>query len=277
MKRPSNFLRDPLVHFIALGVLLFVGHMFWEKHYGAADNHIIITKADINRLGAQFQGETSRVPTQTDIEGLLLAHIEEEALVREAFKLGLDTDDAIIRRRLAQKMRFILQEGQAGELPSDDVLEDWYEANKDLFKQHERRSLSHIYFGDAGFQSLDNPAALLAEISDANWMSYGEAFIEGRAFKLQSPDYVAVKFGKDFAKAAFNIGEQGQWSGPIQSALGWHFVRIDDIEAGQTPKFETIKSSVKEAWLEQNRKDINRKKLDDLLDQYKVTIARPSE
>lgn len=277
MKNAPKFLRDPLVHFIGLGVLLFAGHMVWETHYSAGDNHIIVTKADMSRLAAQFQGETSRSPTQADIEGLILAHIEEEALVREAFKLGLDTDDAIIRRRLAQKMRFILRDDAAPTPPSDDVLNAWYEANSELFKQPERRSFSHIYYNNEAFQTLENPSELLSKISDEDWMSYGSAFIEGPAFKSQSQDFVATKFGADFANALFNISDKGGWSGPVQSALGWHFVRIDNVDPGQMPVFETIKTDVINAWSEQNREQINRDKLDKLLDQYDVTIEGLSE
>jgi len=105
----KNWLREPLVHFILLGAGLFLAHSVWEKQVAKSDYTINISAAEIERQAAIFATENQRQPTDEDIQGLLFAHVEEQVLMREAERLGLGEDDTIIRRRMAQKMRFILK------------------------------------------------------------------------------------------------------------------------------------------------------------------------
>jgi len=85
-----------------------------------------------------------------DLEGLLFAHIEEQALMREAKRLGLDEDDTIIRRRLAQKMRFMIDDIGSPELPPREDLQIWFEANPERFIRPETRSFEHIFLSPKG-------------------------------------------------------------------------------------------------------------------------------
>jgi len=102
----NKLIREPLVHFILIGALLFAGHHFWSKAFSKEDYTIYVSDTEIRRQAEIFASENQRQPTDEDIQGLIFAHVEEQILMREAQRLGLEADDTIIRRRLAQKMRF---------------------------------------------------------------------------------------------------------------------------------------------------------------------------
>ena len=95
----SRLHREPLVHFIILGALLFAGHMLWQTHISKADYTITVTADEMERQALIFAGENRRAPTDEDLKALLFAHVEEQALMREAQRIGLGEDDTIIRRR----------------------------------------------------------------------------------------------------------------------------------------------------------------------------------
>ena len=129
----KNLLREPFVHFVLLGGLLFAGHSLWQKHVVKTDHTIFVDPAEIQRQAQIFASENQRQPSETDLDGLLFAHIEEQALMREAKRLGLDEEDTIIRRRLAQKMRFMIEDVSVPELPEKAELQAWFKENPTYF------------------------------------------------------------------------------------------------------------------------------------------------
>ncbi|MDL2718451.1 MAG: hypothetical protein PT977_11910 [Acidobacteriota bacterium] len=104
----KRFLREPLVHFVAIGAALFVA--FAWKGGGSSSSRIVVTRARIESFAAAFQRTWQRPPTADEMKGLIDGYVREEAAVREAMATGLDRDDTIIRRRLKQKVDFLAEE-----------------------------------------------------------------------------------------------------------------------------------------------------------------------
>ncbi|GIS70322.1 MAG: hypothetical protein CM1200mP9_11430 [Gammaproteobacteria bacterium] len=104
-----RFIRDPLFVFIVVGVLLFAIDSTRQEE--SADRNIVVSKNDIRRLSDQWLSQMGNEPSSTELDGLIDAHVREEMFVREARKLGLEHDDVIIRRRLAQKLQFVVKTG----------------------------------------------------------------------------------------------------------------------------------------------------------------------
>src|SRR5512139_1763506 len=103
MRLLKRWLHEPLVHFLLLGLALFLLDA-WLRPASAPSPSpaIVVDEARIRNLAQNFQRTWQRPPTKTEIEGLIETHVREEVMVREALALGLDRDDAIIRRRLQQ-------------------------------------------------------------------------------------------------------------------------------------------------------------------------------
>ena len=107
----TSWIREPLVHFLAIGLLLFVAYYAVQGDRGTEDDlHIVVSESDIDWLKANFARTWSRQPAPSELEGLIEEYIREEVYYREALALGLEVDDMIIRRRLVQKIEFLSED-----------------------------------------------------------------------------------------------------------------------------------------------------------------------
>ena len=109
--RTAAGLRLPLVHFLALGALLFLASdLFAARRAGPPDDGLFAIVLDPERIETrvqQFRQQARRAPSASEREGLIDAAIEEEILFREANRRGLAERDGGVRTRMIQKMLFL--------------------------------------------------------------------------------------------------------------------------------------------------------------------------
>jgi hypothetical protein len=142
-------LREPLLHFLVAGSLLF-GIAEGIEHY-RSQYRITVSAEDRTRIAETYRQQYGSVPGDQELDTLLRNFVKEEILYREAVALGLDRGDEIVRRRLAQKITFLQQDLGLLETPTEDELRNYYAAHRDLYTERPRRSLTQIYFSpDAG-------------------------------------------------------------------------------------------------------------------------------
>lgn len=271
----KKLIREPFVHFVLLGAMLFVGHSLWQNHVAKADRTILVSPAEMERQAQIFATENQRQPTDEDLEGLLFAHIEEQVLMREARRLGLDADDTIIRRRLAQKMRFMIDDIGAPNTPPPAELKAWFEANTDAFIRPETRSFEHIYLSPKGRTDtvVTEAEELLAAGISENWKEQGDAFMTGRRFKTLAQPAVQRDFGTAFAKSLFALPNETVWQGPLNSAFGVHLVRLTQVTPEYLPAFSEIQTEVEAVWLDEAKRAENTAALEKLIRKYKVEVG----
>jgi len=264
---------EPLAHFIILGALLFAGHNLWQGHIANTDSTITVSTEEMERQSLIFASENRRKPTSDDLKALLFSYVEEEALVREAERLGLGENDTIIRRRLAQKMRFLIENLDAPALPNEIELQTYFKTNIENFVRPEKREFSHIYLSpEVHGDKLELEAqTLIQKTQTTDWKSLGEPFIMKRKFGPLSLTEVSRLFGPEFANSIFQASGQN-WQGPVESAFGLHLIRIDSISYRVIPKFEDIKEDVKILWQEEALRSANQKRLKTLIDKYTIDI-----
>lgn len=269
----TSYLREPLLHFVLLGAVLFTGDALWERWQLKAAYTIHISPAEMQRQAAIFATENRRPPNDDDLQGLLFAHVEEQVLMREALRIGLDVDDTIIRRRLAQKMRFLVNDVDNHTIPTETELMDWFEDNKSNFVQPELRSFEHIFFSPQNRETTieaDARAVMAAGIGE-DWEGFGDPFIMKRSYMNATQASVTKDFGRDFAANIFTL-PNNTWSGPIASAFGLHLVRVTKTVPQLTPKFNDVAHDVEAQWLDAAGRAGNIKRLKDLIDKYDVVI-----
>ena len=126
-------LREPLVHFVVIGALLFAAFGYLNPEPAEVPNKIVVTTSDIEVLEQAFQNNWRRPPNDDERAAIIDAHVRQEVLVREAEGLGLDRNDAIIRQRLQQKMDFLLSSGANAVVPTDEELEAFLNENLDRY------------------------------------------------------------------------------------------------------------------------------------------------
>ena len=248
-----RFLREPLVHFLLLGGLLFAVLSFVGGGAGVADRKIVVTAADIGRLSQQFLRTWNRPPSAEELQNQIDSYIREEVLYRTALSLGLDKDDFIIRRRLRQKMEFLF-EGAMPE-PQESDLRAYFHAHESSFLAEPTVSFRQVLVSDSRGSTAERDARVLltkliaAKSSD---LEAGDPSLLPEHLESAPLSRVADQFGQDFAQSLAHV-ELGQWTGPLRSAYGYHLVFVTMLEPAHLPRFEDVGAAVQRQWLVEHR------------------------
>jgi hypothetical protein len=278
--RLRRWLREPLLHFLAVGLVLVVVGQLLDSDRGGSDqsNRIELTEDDLRRLEVVWIAQWSRPPTPDERRRLVEDRVREEVLYREALALGLDRGDTIVKRRLAQKMQFLAEDVSGLGEPSDADLKAWYARNSEPFALPSRASFRHVYFSfdargpgarEAARRALEKLGSQRS-VSTAG-RSLGDPFMFQDHYGDHAAEDVAKVFGTSFAEALFKLAPGG-WRGPIESGFGWHLIWVDSIEAGRVPDYEEIQPAVRSAWLDAQRAESRRRAFDAMRARYQVVL-----
>jgi peptidyl-prolyl cis-trans isomerase C len=280
-----RWLREPLVQFLVIGMLLFAGYRVANP--SAAVNgeaaRIVLTEDDLKQMALVWIAQGSPPPTPQQMQSLIEAKVREEVLYREALALGLDKDDTIVKRQLARKMEFLAEDVSKLEQPTRDELASWYEKNKARFAQPPRVSFRHVYFSpDRRGKSARSDAELVLVSLAPKPMDSPGAATAGDRFMFQdyygdrSFDELAKAFGPQFARAIVGV-KPGAWVGPIESGYGWHIVFVESLMPERIPPYEEIEADVRSAWLEDHRVDVRSRMYEAMRAHYEVVLPTPRD
>jgi len=270
--------KEPSIHFLALGALLLVG---WEALAGEpASNRIEVPAQTLASLARRFEGERGRPPDAGERRALVADWVDEEVLYREALALGLDRTDPIVRRRLIQKMRFVLEGiGEAevdGAEPSarEADLRAYFEAHREDYRSPGRLDFTQVFFSpeaDGPPRRAGITEALEALRSGtANPGELGDPFPHGLRFQGASPERVTRIFGRSFAETLPTL-PRGEWV-PLSSGLGEHLVRLKRVTPGSVPPLASVRGQVEADFREARREAAAAKALADLRRSYRVEL-----
>jgi hypothetical protein len=276
-----KLLREPLLHFLLIGIGLFLLFELLRGGDTGAPRDIVVTEARVEALAQSFATTWMRPPTPQEITGLVDDYIAEEIYYREAIAMGLDQDDTVIRRRLRQKMEFISEDAAAAAEPTDAQLQEFLAKHPEKFLEPAQLSFRQVYLNTEkrGEQARVQAEQLLTELQagrgPADLAMAGDPTLLPPDMQSASPQLIANTFGSDFA-AQVEEAPVGQWSGPLQSGFGLHLVRVDERIAGALPAFDQIRPIVLREYQAEQRTLSNRKFLDSLRAKYDIRIEGPA-
>lgn len=276
-------LREPLLHFLLLGALLFGLYAAVPAGRSAnpAASEIRLSVDELEQLILVFKAQWRRAPTPQELQQLVENKIQEEVLYREALAMGLDKDDEIVKRRMAQKMQFLAEDVAAAREPASEELRRWFDTRQSLFAQPARVGFRHVYFSPdrRGVRAKDDAQAALERLagqpgSTALAATLADPFMFQEYYRDRTPDFLAKEFGPRFALALPSL-RPGSWQGPIESGFGWHLVYVDTLIPGRVPAFEEIEPEVKRAWLAEQKAQASQKAYADMRRKYTVLLPVP--
>jgi hypothetical protein len=271
----TRLFKEPLVQFLLLGAGLFLAYSLFAPQPEVPREQIVVDQPVVRSLEAAFEAVWKRPPSASERQGLINDHIAEEVLYREAQKLGLDQDDVVIRRRMRQKMQFLLQDSLALMPPDEAALRTFYEEEQERYREPDRHSFQQLFLGvRQGPEEAARWEALAVRLNGA-----GPSDLEQLAQpSLLPPRMVSARpaaidrvFGAGFAKKIEGL-ESGRWSGPITSSYGWHLVRIDAVVPGGQPSFEMVRAQVERDFAYQRQQESEAALIERLKQQYEIVI-----
>ncbi len=271
-------LREPLVHFLLLGGVLFlIFGLTNQTGTTNSDQRIVVSVGRIEQLATVFGKTWQRAPTRKELKGLIDDFVLEEVYYRQAVAMGIDRDDTIIRRRLRQKLEFLTDDVSSFVEPTDEELAAYLIDNQDKFLASPTYTFRQAYFHPE--KHGDNTEAYVAkqlELLQPGKMPGGDTSLLPESFDRDSRQTVDGTFGAGFSSKLDKL-TIGDWQGPVRSGLGIHLIHLEARTESRLPALAEIRSIVQREWSNEKRIAARRKMNEGLLEEYEVTIEWPEE
>jgi len=285
----KNLLRDPLLHFVVLGLGLFLLYLFTEQP--ANEDEILVDREALLRHlqyqsvafdRAQFELFLDDMSARETAD-LIVEAAREEILYREALAMGLDRDDYIIRSRLVQKLRY-LAEGFASDADvlSEEDIESYFEANRDNYEFDPFITFTHVFF-NAERRGWDEARELaeakLQELNEGS-VPFDESSAHGDRFPYfvnyieRPPQLIASHLGGEMSDALFRLpADEALWRGPFESRFGTHLALIADQQPRRMPSFGEVRDRVAADAQAARDRDLTDAAIDEIVARYTIVIG----
>lgn len=264
--------REPLLHFAMIGLALSAASTVWS-HFNDT-RRIVLMPEHVSQLANTYALQFGRQPDARTLEELVAREARDEVLYREGRALGLDKDDLVVRRRIIQKMQFFTEGLNPPAEPSGAQLQAYFEANRQRYAEPARVTFSHIFFSAASGEAAarDRAGTVLAELDHASARApeRGDPFPDAYDYAALDAEQLRRLFGETPVVAALREQAPGRWMGPVQSAYGWHLVRVGARSAPQSTQLAQVRERVRTDYLLDAQAALNRTAFDRLASQYTV-------
>jgi peptidyl-prolyl cis-trans isomerase C len=266
--------REPFFQFLFLGLLIWLAAEFVEAQNQRYTIHV--GPAERQRLAIAYQQQFNQAPTPEQLQSLTENYIKQQIFVREGKALGLDTNDEIVDRRIAQKFEFIQQDLGVPDDPSPGAVRNWYERHKLSYLTPVRFAFTQIYFSpdsDGDAAARDRALGVLKTLRGGSLTrapSLGDRFPGPSDLGALSSDEAARLFGEsDFTTQLFKL-PPGRWSGPFRSGYGWHLVYVAHVLPPTLPTFDEVRDRVASDYRDEERHILNAQAYENLRAKYKI-------
>ena len=251
--------------FLVIGICLYLIDTAMSAD---EDKNIFVSDQEILSLISAWKSQVGRDPTDDELARIINNLIDEEILYREALLLGLDQEDTIIKRRLAQKISF-LKEESIPETPTTEELNEYYENNKEKYYIEPSFTFTHYYFSKNN-NSLERSQQALKALQEDNKIN-SDPFYLGKTFANEPLRNIKMNFGKNFSKELME-SDPNEWNGPFESTYGHHIVFINSINSGYIPELKEVLRQVEVDFLQMKRDQAVKGFLDNIRSEYTIYI-----
>jgi len=274
----ARIIREPIVHFLIIGAVIFaLSAHFGGDQQAAPRDRIVVTEGRVLQLAQIFTRTWQRPPRPQELRGLIDAYVREEVYYREALKIGLDRDDTLVRRRMQQKMEFMTEPGEDALAATDAELKAYLAANRAEFHVEPKLAFEQIFINPE--RSEKSAAArtekLLKEVNNTppgvDLRSLGDPTLLPLAMPLGSLSGINRNFGQEFGEQLAQL-PLNVWSGPVKSPYGLHLVRVTEHRKGYDPPLAEVRAAVENKWRTAQRDAFRKAEYERLRDKYEIVL-----
>lgn len=257
--------REPVIHFVIIGAVLFgldaaisrgdtadPEAAASQRPFSVPQEPIVVDDAVRATLTEHWLRTHPTAPTETELQALVDAWIDDEALYREGLARGLAENDPQIRERVVSQMAYVLQSRITVPTATDDELRAWFETHAERYAQPERVDFTQVFVDglDATAEARAREILRLLE-GGADPNGLGDTFAGGRRFRGRRLAELAGRFGEAFT-TGMDAQPPGTWT-LRRSTQGLHLVRIDRWTSSTTPDFESARAEILHDWEQAQR------------------------
>ena len=285
----GKIIKEPIFYFFMAGIFLYLTQQLLNPNSANSysDKTIVVNELVLKNLlnirnrnpQLEYDADIALAALSAEEKNILASqYIEEEALYRMALEMGLNENDYIIKQRMIQKLQFLLEDLNTNQIDiNDENLINYYKANTEKFKTASTLSFTHVFLSsDQHKDNIFEKAETLLELLNKSHTKVGDAVRQGDRFPLNhfytdvSSRQVTSHFGRKFSAAIFDFEAQTLWQGPLQSSYGYHLVYVSNKKAGHIPTFDSIRNSVTNAYMYEEKQRLNKMARQSIIDKYTV-------
>ena len=259
----KRILQEPLLHFLVVGSLLF---FYLSSTDTETKPQVTISQGKIKQLTAQFEKTRQRTPSDIELKALIENQIREDLAFRHGVQMGLIENDSIIKRRVQQKIEFMLKDSIAGIEPSREDLEAYLIEHKEQYTIAPAYSFKHVYINPEQHEDVD---AFIAELQNkdlnSNYKVLGDSIMLESDYTHIGTAQIARLFGRKFSKALDSVSLMN-WQGPVKSGYGLHLVFITNKIPKHLATLKEVETEVRRDF----RVDAQKKAVNAFYDELKV-------
>ncbi|MET0532596.1 MAG: peptidylprolyl isomerase [Steroidobacter sp.] len=238
--RKNKWMREPLLHFILIGAVLFALDYFIAGQ--ADDPHTIVVGSAVDAEAKQtFQTARGRLPNDDELKALRQVWLDNEVLYREGLALGLDKGDIAIRERVIFKALSMVDANTKRPDVDEKVLREWFEKNRARYDQPARYN-----FQEAVISGDSSEATVRSFVSALNSGTAPDVEAGLRVFTDRPRGNLVQSYGTEFT-AALETSPPAEWRA-IQSKDGWRAIRVESSTPAQPAEFDKILNVVLQDW-----------------------------
>ena len=259
--------RETLVHFSIAGGVLFAIDAVRARP--EADT-IIVNPEIVEGLVREREELLGRPGSPRERPALIARYVSDEILLREAYARELYRRDGVVRKRLLELMRFLLLEEP--DEPTESDLREYLRSHADVYSTPAAVTFSHVFYTAGEGAEVPDTGRLLSQLRDGgDFRRFGEPFWLGSVLEGYAEPQLAQVLGTEFARKVMDLPLH-EWSGPIGSHRGIHFVRVDERVPPEMPAFSELVPTLRSDWLASKREERLAAKVNALRGHYRVRI-----
>ena len=226
INRLTRLIKEPLIQFLLIGACIYGAYaLFGVPEEDNTDSTVLVDANRIRGFAAQWKARWNRPPTREELDGIINAYVREEILYRQAVSMGLDKDDTVTRRRMAQRLEFLTSDLVRLAEPAEGELEKYLQDNIAQFQSPDQITFIQVFFNpdQRDETTLDDADEVLAQLQaagvpDPATLEAGDVLMLQSYYQSVSALEVRKQLGSGFASAVMEL-EPGTWHGPVLSRL----------------------------------------------------------
>lgn len=272
-----KILKEPLLHFLAIGAAFFVLYAWLNPGDTGSGQRIVVDEGRVQSLAASFERTWNRAPSSDELARLIEEFALEEIYYRQALEMGLDENDTVIRRRLRQKLEFLATSMATVAQPEDSDLQDFLNQYQEQYRRPDRYSFEQVYINpERNGANLERRLAEVESALEKGVDVQGDETLIARTFDDTSSYQLDNVLGRGFAQQLDDLPLE-EWSTPLRSGLGFHFVKVHARETGEVPALDDIRAAVLRDWTYEREREAQREIERELLAKYEIVVHLPRE
>ncbi|MBL4797596.1 MAG: peptidyl-prolyl cis-trans isomerase [Oleispira sp.] len=274
----TSFFKEPLLHFLLLGgVLLFVySFIDGEPDFVVSASEITLSDNKLAQLTYAFKKTHQRLPDENEHSALVVNYLKDEVAYKKGVEMGLLEGDALIKKRIRQKLEFIIEDAAQNIEPTEQQLSDFLAERVEEYRADEIFSFSQVYIDPKNYKhagaELNTLIALLQTNEAQDLSSLGDAIFLEPSYNDTSYRFIARDFGSQFADTLKNL-QPDIWHSGIKSGYGLHLVKVTAKKGGEAQSLGKVRDQVRQQWFYQQRQNIMKAFYDSLFKEYGIKTS----